>query len=230
MNIRRALVSTAAGVTLLAVSLAGAGVATASVAAQPAKVTPAAAPAKALGTTPLATVLAPYAGSYNSNWNDYNVVTHAVFAVLKAKPASKVGVLAKGNVALTAFVPNDRAFQILVKELTGKSIHTEAGVFAAVASLGIPTVEAVLLYHVVPGATIPSSVAVKADKAVLKTAQGGLIRVAVNAGPKIVLVDRDPYITSPTVILSQVDINKGNKQIAHGIDRVLLPLPLKPVA
>ena len=220
MKFRRTLTGVAVAAALAATSLTGLS------ASQASSVKPAA----TTGTKSLATVLAPYAGSFNKNWNDYNIVTHAVFAVLKAKPKSAVGVLANGKVALTAFVPNDRAFQILVKELTGKSIHTEAGVFAAVASLGIPTVEAVLLYHVVPGATIPSSVAVKADKAVLKTAQGALIRVAVNAGPKIVLVDRDFYITSPTVILSQVDINKGNKQIAHGIDRVLLPLPLKPVA
>jgi len=229
MNIRRALVSTAAGVTLLAVSLAGAGVATASVAAQPAKVTPAAAPAKALGTTPLATVLAPYAGSYNSNWNDYNVVTHAVFAVLKAKPASKVGVLAKGNVALTAFVPNDRAFQILVKQLTGKTVRTEAGVFAAVATLGIPTIEKVLLYHVVPGATITAAQALKANGATLKTALGATIHVAVYRGPVISLWDKAHHLRNPRVILSQTNINVGNKQIAHGIDRVLLPLNIKPV-
>jgi len=220
MKFRRTLTGVAVAAALAATSLTGLS------AAQAHSVKPAA----AAGTKSLATVLGPYGSTWDTNWNDYNIVAHAAFAVIKAKPSSAVGVLANGKVALTAFIPNDRAFQILVKQLTGKTVTTEAGVFAAVAKLGIPTVEAVLLYHVVPGATIPSSVAVKANKAVLKTAQGGLIRVAVSAGPKIVLVDRDPYITSPTVILSQVDINKGNKQIAHGIDRVLLPLPLKPVA
>jgi uncharacterized surface protein with fasciclin (FAS1) repeats len=229
MNIRRALVSTAAGAALLAASLAGAGTATASAGASRAAAAPAAVSAKTLGTTPLATVLAPYAGSYNSNWNDYNIVTHAVFAVLKAKPSSKVGVLAKGNVALTAFVPNDRAFQILVKQLTGKSVHTEAGVFAAVATLGIPTIEKVLLYHVVPGATIPAAQALKANGASLTTALGATIHVAVYRGPVISLWDKAHHLRNPRVILSQTNINVGNKQIAHGIDRVLLPLNIKPV-
>jgi hypothetical protein len=229
MNVRRALVSTAAGAALLAASLVGAGTATASAGAPRATITPAAAPAKALGTTPLATVLAPYAGSYNTNWHDYNIVTHAVFAVLKAKPSSAVGVLAKGNVALTAFVPNDRAFQILVKQLTGKTVRTEAGVFAAVATLGIPTIEKVLLYHVVPGATIPATQALKANGATLKTALGATIHVAVYRGPVISLWDKAHHLRNPRVILSQTNINVGNKQIAHGIDRVLLPLNNTPV-
>jgi len=98
------------------------------------------------------------------------------------------------------------------------------------AQLGVPTIEAVLLYHVAPGATITSAQALKANGAHLKTAQGGTFRVKVYAGPTIELVDADKYMTNAKVVLSQVDINKGNKQIAHGIDRVMLPLPLKPVA
>jgi len=171
--------------------------------------------------------VAPYAKSWNKNWNDYNIVTHAVFAVLKAKPSSKVGVLADGDVALTAFLPNDRAFQILVKQLTGKTLLRERDVFRAVAKLGIPTVEAVLLYHVVPGATITSAQALKANGANLKTALGKTIHVAVYPGPVISLWDKAHNLRNPRVILSQVDINKGNKQIAHGIDRVLLPIPVK---
>ena len=61
-------------------------------------------------------------------------------------------------------------------------------------------------------------------------AQGGKIRVKVTSAPSIELVDLDKYLTNPKVVLSRVDINKGNEQIAHGIDRVLLPLPLKPKA
>ncbi|CAB4846414.1 MAG: hypothetical protein F2911_03350 [Actinobacteria bacterium] len=73
-------------------------------------------------------MLAPYADKWNTNWNDYNIVTHAVFAVLGAKPKSAVGVLANGNVALTAFIPNDRALQILVTQITGKSVVSEHNV------------------------------------------------------------------------------------------------------
>jgi len=84
--------------------------------------------AAALGTKPLSGVLAPYADKWDTNWNDHNMVTHAVFAVLGAKPKSAVGVLANGSVALTAFIPNDRAFQILVKQITGKSVVSEHNV------------------------------------------------------------------------------------------------------
>jgi uncharacterized surface protein with fasciclin (FAS1) repeats len=217
-NVRRTLAAAAVAAAVAATTLTGLSAAHAA---------PAAAKSAKLTTKPLAAVLAPYASSWDTNWNDYNIVTHAVFAVLKAKPKSAVGVLANGHVALTAFIPNDKAFQTLVEQISGKKLTSEAAVFAAVAKLGIPTVEAVLLYHVVPGATITSAVAVKANGAVLKSALGAPIRVAVKAGPRIILADRDPYITNPTVILSQVDINKGNKQIAHGIDRVLLPFQPK---
>jgi hypothetical protein len=38
------------------------------------------------------------------------------------------------------------------------------------------------------------------------------------------LVDKDPDTAKATVIVA--DINKGNKQIAHGIDAVLRPADL----
>ena len=129
---------------------------------------------------------------------------------------------------MTAFIPNDRAFRILVRQLTGKNVKTESAVFAAVASLGIPTVEQVLLYHVVPGATITSDQALKANGAKLTTALGKTITVRVTKGPKIILQDLNRKVRDPRVILAQVDINKGNAQVAHGIDRVLLPISFKP--
>ena len=217
MRFTRTIVAATAGLALGASALTGVTAAQASPAAAPTAVT------ATTGTKPLAAVVAPYATTWNTSWNDYNVVTHAIFAVLKAKPTSKVAVLANGKVALTAFIPNDRAFQVLVKQLTGKTLLREREVFGAVAKLGIPTVEKVLLYHVVPGATITSAMALKSNGANLKTALGSTIHVAVYRGPVISLWDKAREFRNPRVILSQVDINKGNKQIAHGIDRVLLP-------
>ena len=223
MNLRHRVAAATAAAALAASGLALAGT------AGPANAAPTAATAKAAtGTTSLAAVLTKGGVGFDKNWNDYDIVTAAVLAVLKAKPSSKVAVLTKGNVAVTAFIPNDRAFQLLVKSLTGKTLVRERDVFAAVAKLGIPTVEAVLLYHVVPGATITSAQALKANGANLKTALGSTIHVAVYRGPVISLWDKDRNSRNPRVILSQVDINKGNKQIAHGIDRVLLPLNITP--
>ncbi|WP_189336093.1 fasciclin domain-containing protein, partial [Actinoplanes ianthinogenes] len=120
-----------------------------------------AAPAAAHGTTKplktksLAAVLTADKSGFDHNGHDYDILTAAVQAVLKAKPGSKVGVLADGKTALTAFLPNDRAFELLVKDITkAKKLPSEKKAFTAVAGLGIDTVEAVLLYHVVPGATI----------------------------------------------------------------------------
>jgi uncharacterized surface protein with fasciclin (FAS1) repeats len=85
----------------------------------------------------------------------------------------------------------------------------------------------VLLHHVVAGRTLASPQVIKAAKAGtrLTTAQGGTVKVKSRKG-NIVLVDKDPDLTDPTVILSGVDIDQGNKQIGHAIDRVLIPLDL----
>jgi len=178
------------------------------------------------GTTSLATVLKAGQAKFDRDFADYDILTKAVEAVLAAKPDSSVKVLADGNTALTAFIPNDKAFMNLASALTGKKVTTENAAFKAVAGLGIPTVEKVLQYHVVPGSTILSEDALKANGAKLDTAlPGAKIGVRVDtAKPSITLVDRATKLKNPHVILSQVDINKGNKQVAHGIDGVLLPM------
>jgi uncharacterized surface protein with fasciclin (FAS1) repeats len=180
----------------------------------------------ATGNNSLASVLGvgKMAG-FDSVGTDYDIVTAAAEAVLKANPESAVGLLADGKTALTAFIPNDRAFLILASQLSGSKVTDEKAAFAAVAGLGIDTVETVLLYHVVPGKAIPASAALKANGAKLQTAvDGKVIRVKVTSAPAIILGDYAPKLANPRVILSQTDINKGNKQIAHGINRVLLPI------
>jgi uncharacterized surface protein with fasciclin (FAS1) repeats len=175
------------------------------------------------GDTSLASVLKVGSAKFDKNHKDYDIVTKAAEAVLAAKPDSAVSVLADGSVALTAFIPNDRAFMNLASALKGKKVSTENGAFKTVAGLGIDTVEQVLLYHVVPGSTIMSGDALKANGAKLKTAEGKTISVRVTDAPAIVLGDKARKIKNPRVILSQVDINDGNMQVAHGIDGVLLP-------
>lgn len=174
------------------------------------------------GTNSLATVLTAK-NSFDNNSKNYDIVTAAILAVLKAKPDSPVKVLTDGTVALTAFIPNDGAFKSLVTTLTKKSPKTEADAFATVAGLGIDTVEQILEYHVVPGTAIVSAAALKANGAVLNTAlTGKTVKVSV-MGTNIKLLAFNTKLRTPMVILSQVDINKGNLQIAHGIDAVLMP-------
>ena len=181
------------------------------------------------GTRSLATVLAADGHSFDRNWYDYDIVDAAVTAVLKAKPNSPVAVLADGSVPLTAFLPNDRAFQVLAADVTHHWYRTESQVFTAVAGLGIDTVEQVLLYHVVPGATITSRQALRSDGAVLQTALPGAtftVDVIYRWLPLVQLVDADRNDVNPYLVPGQLDINKGNRQIAHGITFVLRPADL----
>jgi len=189
-----------------------------------------AAPAAPTGTRSLAAVLTANGnGQFDGNPFDYDIVTQAVLAVVGAKPASPVGLLTKGDVALTAFLPPDFAFRDLVRQLTGRSYASEKDVFnALVAAAGVDTIETVLLYHVVPGATIASKDAVNADGAQLTTAQSGTITVDVIVKwlGLVKLVDQDPTDANPYLNPFALDINKGNKQIAHGITAVLRPVDL----
>ena len=193
----------------------------------------AAAPADAHGkTTPLgsrslAAVLTADTSGFDRNGGDFDILTAAVLAVLKAKPSSPVGVLTDGKTALTAFIPTDHAFELLVADIQhSRRLPTEKQAFNAVAGLGIGTVESILLYHVVPGATIDRKAALKADGASLTTAAGSAIKVDVYGycWKRVKLIDADRNDRNPRVI--KFDINRGNRQIAHGIDRVLRPVDL----
>ena len=153
-----------------------------------------------------------------------------MLGVLAAKPNSNVKLLTDGSVALTTFIPNDRAFRLLAHDVTHKWLGSEKKVFdRLVAKLGIDAIEKVLLYHVVPGGPILAKDALKADGAKLATA---LPRASITVDvkgrnvPVIVLRDLDRNDYNPRVNPWATDINEGNRQIAHGITRVLRPINL----
>lgn len=218
MRIRTRLVATAS-----ALAFAAAGVASSA---------PAAMASGSTGTTPLSDVLLADGDMFDNNKWDYDIVTQAALTVITATGGdTDVALLTQGDVALTAFIPRDIAFYRLVKDLTGSWPSSEEEAFAVVAGLGVETVEKVLLYHVVPGGPIDSAAALGADGARLATADGGnTFKVNVITRPKgsfgIKLVDKDRDLRNPWVVKSQLDINAGNKQLAHGISRVLIPVDL----
>jgi uncharacterized surface protein with fasciclin (FAS1) repeats len=178
------------------------------------------------GTTSLAEVLAADGQRFDRKWADFDVVEKVAYTILGAKPDSPVAVLADGSTRITAFVPTDRAFRQLAKALTGKAPKTEKATFRTLAGLvDVDTLEAVLLYHVVPGATLGSGKVLKSDGAELTTAQGGTVTVSVD-DKSVSLGDLDPDARDPRANAKQLDLNKGNRQIAHGIDRVLRPVDL----
>lgn len=214
---RTAVLGGLAATALTAASLAGTGAATADTATA----------AKA-GETSLATVLAADGSRFDKNHQDFDILEAAVTTVLQEKPDSALAAVADGSKRLTLFAPTDAAFLKLAKLLTGEKPASEKKAATAIVSaVDVDTLEAVLLYHVVPGKTLGSKkvLAAAAEKAELTTAQGGTVGVRPNPKP-VRLVDADPDVKDPKAIVKLLDINKGNKQIAHGIDRVLLPIDL----
>lgn len=184
-----------------------------------------------LGSKSLASALTAHGnGEFDRNWNDYDIVTQAVLAVLKAKPDSPVKVLTQGSVRLTAFIPDDRAFRKLARDLTGSAPRTERATFnTLVGAVGVDAIEQVLQYHVVPGVRVTAKKALRSDGTTLGTALPGAgftVAVGDRRIPLIVLTDNDPDDVDPIVDPGALNLNKGNKQIAHGIVFVLRPADL----
>lgn len=182
--------------------------------------------ARKAGTKSLASVLAADGTKFDKNARDFDILEAAVNAVLDAKPDSPVGLVADGKTRLTLFAPTDLAFERLVKDLTGKAPKSEAATVKAITStFDVDTIESVLLYHVVAGKTLTSGkvLAAAKDRATLTTASGVKLRVLPNPKPAS-LQDRDKDAKNARVV--KVDINKGNRQVAHAIDRVLRPVDL----
>jgi uncharacterized surface protein with fasciclin (FAS1) repeats len=207
--------------TLLAVSALALGAVTATAPAASAKAAP--------GEDSLAGVLTSDGNKFDKNAKDFDIVTEAALAVVAAKPDSPVALLADGSERLTVFAPTDQAFRLLAKDLTGRTIKSEKKVFSSLVKLaGVDTIETVLLYHVVPGKTLTSNKVLKANGAKLTTAAGETVKVKIAKRPKlsITLKDKDRNDRDARVILSAIDVNKGNKQVAHGVDRVLRPIDL----
>jgi hypothetical protein len=175
-----------------------------------------------LNSMPLTEVLDLRYASFDNDFSDFDVFTDLWMRVWGELPESPIQAISQGNTALTAFVPTDRAFQRVVKFLTGKTYKSEARIANAVMSLGAKNVEKVILYHVVVGDPILSPAALQANGANLNAASGETIGVRVS-GTNIRLVDKSKKHTNALVLLRAVDINKGNKQVAHAISQVMLP-------
>lgn len=163
------------------------------------------------------------ADGFDRRWWDFDIVTQAVLLF-----PDLVEGASNPDAELTAFLPNDQAFRRLVKEITGEWVRAEADVFAAVASLGVDTVEDVLQYHIVP-VSISYRDARKADGATLPTLlEGATLDVDVVGKrwwQRVRIVDADTDDRNPTVVWPNVG-GKASNGYAHGINRVLRPIDL----
>jgi uncharacterized surface protein with fasciclin (FAS1) repeats len=186
----------------------------------------------------LADILAAQGPIGDGNWYDFDIINGVVGTILAEKPDSPLALAADPNptvdgqpVKLTAFLPNDRAFQALAADLYGwRFWFASEGRVAKelLARLDVDTLETVVLYHVVAGATaIDSATALSVPKGTaLTTVQGGDIRVTpIKALRTAILSDNDPNDFDPFLVRSKLDIHASNG-IAHGISLVLRPVDL----
>ena len=177
---------------------------------------------ESLKSIPLTELLKLKTSDFDSNLSDFDIFTALFMDVWGLLPESKIQVISDGNQALTAFIPNDRAFKRLVAFLTGKTLTSESNIATAVMNLGEKTVENILLYHLVPGQTLTYSQALSSDGVVLSTVSGSSIRLNAS-GSSLLLIDKKTKHTNPVIVNTKSDLNLGSKQLAHGINQVLLP-------
>ncbi|QGG96670.1 fasciclin domain-containing protein [Actinomarinicola tropica] len=183
-------------------------------------VTGLASPAEAQSGPTLADILDAQGGGTDRNWYDFDILAAGVDV------AGLSDALDDPSADLTVFIPNDRAFQVLVADLYGwwYLFADEATILNKVAELEASapgTLQTVILYHVVPG-EITSDVALSVPRGTeLTTLQGGTIKVF-PFGRTALLVDQDRNDLDPWLVRSKLDIQASNG-VAHGISLVLRP-------
>jgi uncharacterized surface protein with fasciclin (FAS1) repeats len=159
---------------------------------------------------------------FDRNWRDYDIVTEAVLLFPDLVTAAS-----NPAASLTVLAPNDAAFRTLAQQLTKKHFRTEADVFAAVASLGVDTVKAVLTYHIV-GAKLDPATVLASDNAQITTLAGGTFAVDVisKRAAFVQFVDGDP--NARNAFLNKINVGGGElaNGFIHGVDRVLRPIDL----
>jgi len=208
----------------LAVGLAGAAFAAAAIPgtaqagpAVAARLTniPAATAVPALPT--IAVLLAPYAGAFDRDNNNFNIASHLVLqfpdiVAAATKPGSS-----------TVFLPTDYAFRRLIQVLTGFTVVPEADLLKAVQRLGAATVGAIVRFHILDGTRFTYAMAAQANGLQFRTLQGGTVRVGVDRIPQLTvhLRDKAPRLADAKIVRANWQASNG---LIHVIDRVMMPM------
>ena len=162
------------------------------------------------GTVVDVAVAASGGGTPDANGSDYDILVQALVATGLDKT------LDDPSSTFTVFAPNDRAFERLVTDLTGKAPASEAAALKTITSTFTgEQITDILLYHVVAGKKLsPVKVLFSHE---IEMANGGTIE------PRgIVLRDETPDLKNPKLVLRAINI-KASNGVIHTIDRVLVP-------
>ena len=149
--------------------------------------------------------------------DDFSILLSTVGFIDANLPSSDLVGALSGAGPLTVFAPNNNAFGLLAGDLgfTGDASNTADVIAFLTTNVPVETLNAVVTYHVLPGAFTSSDVA-NADT--LTTLQGGTITPDLPT-----LVDNEPDLIDPSLIALDIIADNG---IVHVIDRVLLPVDL----
>lgn len=152
------------------------------------------------------------------NWYDFDILTAAVVA-----DGNLVGAVTSPSTAVTLFAPNDRAFQLLAYDLTGRWYLTEQGVLNAVVkqvAAGKVNLTNVLTYHVVGGKFTKADVVPLIGQPIT-TLNGGTFTVkAPNRFGQIEIKDEVDALRNPFLVRTDID---AGSSVIHSISRVLIP-------
>ena len=183
-----------------------------------------AATSQPLGHRSLAKVLAQDGNHFDHDWGDFDVADRLIHKVLAAKPHSPLAIVTHGRQRVTVFLPTDSAFRKMAKFFGGKNLRSERRVYRVVRRAGgtIGPVENVLLTFPVEGRTLTYRHLKAEAPTTLTSMQGAPLKIRFRDG-KLLVVDWDKFSPRSWVIPDLRNINKGNRQIAHGVSSVLSP-------
>ncbi|MGB7981026.1 MAG: fasciclin domain-containing protein [Candidatus Nanopelagicales bacterium] len=148
------------------------------------------------------------------NWYDFDILTAAVVANETFVPA-----VTDSKTAVTLFAPNDRAFQLLAKDLTGKWYWTESAVLKAIVG-AVGTGDAltkVLSYHLLGSKVVKADVPLNTPVATLN---GGETIKFTAKWYGIMVKDNAKDFRNPTLVRTDID---AGKSVIHSLSRVLVP-------
>lgn len=180
----------------------------------------AAAPASAEpGDRSLVDFLAADSG-FDKNAQDFDVLDRYVRVMSRRHPDGELRYIADGDRRATMFLPTDLAFSRLVRSVTGRTPTSERATWRAVRDLGLFNVEDRIVYHVVLDRTINRNGLLAARGTRIDVLSGGNVAVYVRDGR---VVMGDDNLDARNAVVTASNVNRGNKQVAHAIDRVMRP-------